>query len=302
MRREEGTGADLRAGLKLGACTWTFGERPLAEIAVRLAALAFDGVELMGDLSRYDPGQAAEILAAEGLQVFSLTPDNVDLAHPDASVRAGAITYYLRLLDFAAALGTPIVSCHGYVGRVRAIASYEEELAWLAEAVIQIAEHAAEAGLRLVMEVLNRYESHLLQTAGEALAFVDDLGWDNVGILLDAYHMNIEEADPAAALRLAGDRLWLYHAADSNRQGIGRGHTDFGAQLLALADIGYRGSIILECTAPGPDPFTPTKDEDSLDWVECYLRESRDWVRVASGGADNRPRLEQTGKPSLRTP
>jgi sugar phosphate isomerase/epimerase len=129
-----------------------------------------------------------------------------------------------------------------------------------------------------VIEVLNRYEAHLLNTAAEAVRFVNDLGAENVGILLDAYHMNIEEADPAAALRLAGERLWLYHAADSNRQGIGRGHTDFGAQLAALADIGYAGPIILECIAPGPDPFTAIKDEHSLNWLEIYLQESRAWL------------------------
>jgi sugar phosphate isomerase/epimerase len=129
-----------------------------------------------------------------------------------------------------------------------------------------------------VIEALNRYESHLLNTAAEVSAFVTEVGSDHVGILLDAYHMNIEEADPAAALRLAGERLWLYHAADSNRQGIGRGHTDLGAQLAALVDIGYAGPIILECTAPGPDPFAAIKDEQSLAWVETYLQESRAWL------------------------
>ncbi len=270
--------ARLAGEFRLGACTWTFGDRPLADIAGRLSALAFDGVELMGDLAQYDPREAGTILAAEGLEVFSLTPENVDLAHPEAPIRARAVDYYLRLLDFAVALGNPIVSCHGYVGRVRAVASHTDERAWLQEAVLQIAERAAELGLCLVMEVLNRYESHLLNTAGEALEFVENLGMDNVGILLDAYHMNIEEAGPAAALRLAGDRLWLYHAADSNRQGIGRGHTDFAAQLTALAGIGYQGPVILECTAPGPDPFTAIKDETSLTWLERYLQESRDWL------------------------
>ena len=100
-----------------------------------------------------------------------------------------------------------------------------------------------------------------------------------MGILLDAYHMNIEEADPAAAIRRAGHRLWLYHAADSNRQSIGRGHTDFAAQMAALSDIDYQGPVILECTAPGPDPFAPIKGDNYLDWLETYLQESRDWLR-----------------------
>jgi len=164
------------------------------------------------------------------------------------------------------------------VGRVRALSSVALERALFAEAVRQVAERAGTLGLRLVIEALNRYESHLLNTAAEVSAFVTEVGSDHAGILLDAYHMNIEEADPAAALRLAGEWLSLYHAADSNRQGIGRGHIDFGAQVGALADIGYLGPIILECTAPGPDPFAAIKDERSLGWLETYLQESRAWL------------------------
>jgi D-psicose/D-tagatose/L-ribulose 3-epimerase len=271
----------MQPSINLGVCTWTFGDRPLTDIAQRLHALGFDGVELMGDLKRYQPQEAAQMLRDQGLDIFSLTPDDVDLAHPDASVRTGAIDYYLRLLDFAAELGNPLVSCHGCVGRVRAISSQAEEQALFASAVGQIATRAQGMGLRLVMEVLNRYEAHLLTTAAQAVAFVDGLEADNLGILLDAYHMNIEEPDPAAALRLAGQRLWLYHVADSNREGIGRGHTDFSAQVAALADIAYDGPIILECTAPGPDPFTAIKGEDSLAWLETYLQESRTWLRAA---------------------
>jgi sugar phosphate isomerase/epimerase len=95
--------------------------------------------------------------------------------------------------------------------------------------------------------------------------------------------MNIEEPSPVAALQLAGDRLGLYHAADSNRKGIGRGHTNFDAHLAALAEIEYAGPIILECTAPGPDPFTAIKDENSLESLETYLRESRSWLLGARG-------------------
>jgi D-psicose/D-tagatose/L-ribulose 3-epimerase len=255
-----------------------FGDLPLDEIARRLGVLGYDGVELMGDLPAYSPAEAGRILRDRGLEVFSLTPENVDLAHPDPDTQGAAIDYYLRLLDFAAALGQPLVSCHGCVGRVRAISSQAEERALFVKAVRQIANRARAQGLRIVMEVLNRYEAHLLTTAGEALDFVADVGVDNVGILLDAYHMNIEEASPATALRQAGGKLGLYHAADSNRQAIGRGHTDFRAQLAALADIGYKGPIIMECTAPGPDPFTAIKDENSLLWLESFLAESRTWL------------------------
>jgi sugar phosphate isomerase/epimerase len=71
--------------------------------------------------------------------------------------------------------------------------------------------------------------------------------------------MHINEADPAAAILDAGDRLLLFHAADSNRQAVGRGHTDFLALMRALRRVGYAGDTVIECTAAGPDPFTPGK-------------------------------------------
>jgi sugar phosphate isomerase/epimerase len=274
-RKKEGS----RSGpAGMGVCTWLFGQMRLAEIAHRVRKLGFDGVELLGDLSLYSAAEAGQVLQDHGLGVLSLTPADVDLAHPDPAVRAQAVDYYLRLLDFAAELGQPLVSCHGQVGRVAAISTQAEERAGFVAAVRQVAIRAEAVGLRLVMEVLNRYEAHLLNTAAEAVEFVADVGSENLGILLDAYHMNIEEADPAAAVRSAGDRLWLYHAADSNRQSIGRGHTDFQAQMAALSAIGYAGPIILECTAPGPNPFTPIEDEGSLAWLETYLEESRAWL------------------------
>jgi D-psicose/D-tagatose/L-ribulose 3-epimerase len=272
---------------RLGACTWLFGDMSLTEIAQRLSSLGFDGVELMGDLDRYAPREAADILRDQGLGVFSMTPADVDLAHPNPEIRSEAIDYFLQLLDFAAAIDKPFVACHGLVGRIRPFAGsgQEQERVLLVDAVRQIAVRAQDMGLRLVMEVLNRYESHLLNTAAEAVQFVDELaglGIENVGILMDAYHMNIEEANPERALRLAGDYLWLYHAADSNRQAIGRGHTDFGSQMSALVGAGYAGPIILECTPPGPDPFRSIKGPDSLHWLETYLRESREWFLGAN--------------------
>lgn len=266
------------ARFPIGVCTWTFGALPLPEIARRCASLGFDGVELLGDLNRYTAREARTVLADYGLQIFSLTPADADLAHPEAGIRRQGIGYYLRLIDFAAELGDVLVSCHGLVGRVAAISDQAAEIRWLGESVGEIAAAAKANELRLVFEVLNRYETHTIHTGAEAAAFIAGLGTDNLGILLDAYHMNIEEPSPAEAIHAAGDLLWLYHAADSNRQALGRGHTDFAAQLNALRATNYSGPIILECTAPGPNPFTPIKDDRSLDLLERELSESLLWL------------------------
>jgi sugar phosphate isomerase/epimerase len=266
---------------ELGVCTWTFGDLPLGEIARRVATWGFDGLGLLGDPGAYPVCDTVALLADHDLSVIAVTPGNVDLAHLDPAIRGRALDYYFELLDWAAELNRPMIGCHNYVGRTTAIGPLAQEVDRFVDAVDTIARRAHGLGLRVVLEALNRYESHLLNTADQGLALIDRLADRGsaaaVGLLLDAYHMNIEEAFPATALRQAGDRLWLYHAADSNRRGIGRGHIDFKAQFAALDEIGYEGPVVLECTAPLPDPFA-AGGEDPLKSLAIYYRESRQWL------------------------
>ncbi len=258
---------------KTGCCTWIFGDTTLADTAARVAKAGLDGVELFGDTDNTDPREALKILGDHGLTVFSLTPGDADISHPDAGIRARAIDYYKALSDFAHELGNPLISCHGQVGRIAPIASQAEEDALLQESVAQICEIAK--GQNVVFEILNRYETHQIRTIAEGLALMNAVAAGNLKLLPDAYHMNIEEADPAGALRAGGDAIGLYHAADSNRVGVGAGHTDFAAQINALNDINYQGPVIFEVNAPGPNPFTPDKGDGFRDIVVEELARSR---------------------------
>ncbi len=244
---------------------------PIDEVAQRLAALGYRGLELKGDLAAYTPARLRPLFAGLGLEVLSITPENVDLAHPDPAVRREAMDYYRRALAFAAELACPILSCHGAVGRVRALETQQAEWGYLREGLATLAEAARLAGVRIALEALNRYESHLANTAQQARALVEGL---DAGILLDAYHMNIEEADPAAAMRLAGERLFLFHVADSNRAAPGCGHTNWPALFGALREIGYAGDVVVECTASGPDPFTPVKGPGWQEELAAGLRQA----------------------------
>lgn len=268
--------------MKIGVCTWTFGNQDLATTATILAELGLDGVELLGDLDLYTAKEALHILNDKGLEVFSLTPANVDIAHPDNKIRQAALDYYFRLIEFASALGNPFISCHGLVGRIAPLTSMAEENDLLVEAVQQIAQRAQQTNLRVVFEVLNRYETHQIHNHSQALELVEQVGLTNLGILLDAYHMNIEETEPNQAIVNTGKNLWLYHAADSNRGGVGYGHTNFDTQLLALGQINYEGALILECTAPGPNPFTPDKGGKWRDVLQQSIRDSLDWLTMHS--------------------
>lgn len=268
---------------KLGVCTWIFGGESLAETAGRVRRAGLDGVELFGDVTQ-DPALAGRILADHGLEVFSITPGDADISHPDAAIRGRGVDYYRRLADFAAALGGPLVSIHGQVGRIRPVATQAAEDALLADATATICAELARRGLRGVFEILNRYETHQVRTVAEGLALVAAVGAENLALLPDAYHMNIEEADPAGALRAAGARLGLYHAADSNRGAVGDGHTDFAAQLAALDAAGYRGPIILEPAAPGPDPFRTDMGPGFREVLAAMLVRSRDRLAALRPG------------------
>ena len=269
---------------EIGCCTWIFGGEPLPEMAARVARAGLDGVELHGDIDGIDPAEAGRILAENGLRVFSITPGDADISNPDPETRAAAVDYYRRLMDWAVALGqgkgAPRISCHGLVTRIRPVTNQAEEDALLVESTRAICGFAAEKGLPVVFEILNRYESHQVRTVAEGLRLLAAVGAENLSLLPDAYHMNIEEADPVAALRLGGASIGLYHAADSNRQALGEGHTDFAAQIAALDAIGYAGPVIIEPAAPGPDPFNTNKGEGFRDVLEAQLRTSAEALRA----------------------
>jgi D-psicose/D-tagatose/L-ribulose 3-epimerase len=110
----------------------------------------------------------------------------------------------------------------------------------------RVAERAAAAGVTLGLEAVNRYESNLVNTAGQALALIDQIGAANLAVHLDSYHMNLEEGDPAAAIERCGARLGYVHIGESHRGYLGAGTIDFGALFRALAKIDYQGPITFE--------------------------------------------------------
>ena len=114
------------------------------------------------------------------------------------------------------------------------------------EALRRVAGFAGERGVTLGLEVVNRYESNLLNTAAQALEFIDDAGQPNVCVHLDTYHMNIEEADLAAPVLACGGRLGYVHIGENHRGYLGAGHIDFTQFFGALAQIGYQGTVTFE--------------------------------------------------------
>lgn len=113
-------------------------------------------------------------------------------------------------------------------------------------AIAKTAEVAKSAGVDLVLEIVNRFETNLLNTVAQGLKFIDQTGSDYVRLHLDTFHMNIEEANPGAAIRLAGDKIGYLHVGESNRGYLGDGVIDFDRIFDALVDIEYSHDIVFE--------------------------------------------------------
>lgn len=258
---------------KYGLTLWTFGNISFEEKCRIAKDIGVDGVEIEGDLS-YEPEDIKKILRKYDLELYSITPENVDIYSPDLKIRIGAIDYYLELIEWAKSVGSPRFCLHGEVGEIEGSGHLERDWNNLIDSTKTITQKAAQAGLEVVFEVLNRYESSMIRNVFEAIELIERVDSDNLKILLDSYHMNIEEKAPEKSIVSAGDNLGIYHIADSNREGVGNGHANLKEQINSLNKIGYKNPIIMEMTAAGPNPFTPIKNSNSIDVVSEYYRES----------------------------
>jgi len=230
----------------------------LAEGCRKAAALGFDAVEVFAPSAEdLDARELKSLLKEHRLKLAGMGTGagwvvrKLRLTDPDAEVRRRAQDFAGALVDLAGGFGAPAI-LGSMQGRWQGAVSREQAIGWLAEALEQLGPRAHALGVPLLFEPLNRYETNLLNTVSDTVAFIGGLRTKNVKILCDLYHMNIEERSIANALRQAGPLLGHVHFADSNRHAIGFGHTEMGSVAQALREIGFTGCISAE-VLPLPD-------------------------------------------------
>ena len=233
----------------------------LAAGCQKAAALGFDAIEVFPRSPReLDVRQLQDLLAQHRLKLAAMgtgagwVAHRLSLTDPELEKRRQACDFVAAIIDLAGGLGAPAI-IGSMQGRWEGSVTREQALAWLAEALEELAPRAAHRGLPLLFEPLNRYETNVLTRLEDSMVFLKKLRAQNVKLLCDLFHMNIEEASIADALRLAGSRLGHVHFADSNRRAIGFGHTDTAPVVQALRDIGYAGYVSGEIL-PLPDSDT----------------------------------------------
>ncbi|MCJ7797110.1 MAG: sugar phosphate isomerase/epimerase [Thermoleophilia bacterium] len=233
--------------------------------AIRVAAeLGYQGIEIsLRSAQELDWDRLREALEQHGLALSALgsgrifLEDGLSFSDPDAAVRHAAVTRVGGLIDVAAGFCALVI-----IGLVRGARPSSGDgsrgRAWIAECLGECADRAGAAGIGLVVEAINRYETVFCNTAAETLELLDHVGRGNVGLLLDVFHMNIEEASIAAAIRAAGERLHYFHIVDSNRWAPGFGHVDYGEIMAALQAVGYAGWVSAEIL-PRPDDYAAAR-------------------------------------------
>lgn len=278
---------------KLGVNTWVWTspltDEALTQLAPRVRDWGFDLIELpVENLGDWDPAAARVLLQDLGLgaTVCLVMGPGRELVAADAQTVHRTQDYLRGVVDAAHTVGATVIGGPAYasVGRTWRLSEHERKDAYdeLAENLAPVVEHAAAADVVVAVEPLNRYETSLLNTVDQALAALAPLPAESCGLLLDIYHLNIEEQDIVAAIGRAADRIAHVQVCANDRGTPGADHLDWPTILAALDRVGYRGPLCIESfTAENATiataasiwrPLAPTQDAIATDGL-AFLRE-----------------------------
>lgn len=227
---------------------WTHDE--CARAIARTAETGYDFIETPAlDPSSIDVDHTRRRLEAAGIGItYSMGLDaDTDISSGDREKAARG----KRRLEEALAVardtgGTHLCGILHSAFQKNAVPTTAAGVAMSVEILQQVAETAAASGITLGLEVVNRYESNVLNTASQAVEMIRRIGAPNVGAHLDVYHMNIEESDPAQAILETGKDIAYFHTGDSHRGYMGSGTVDLQSVFRALVRVGYAGPITFE--------------------------------------------------------
>jgi D-psicose/D-tagatose/L-ribulose 3-epimerase len=258
---------------KFAASTWIWspalGSSPTDDLALleKISDFGFDGVELPSMDGYLNTDEIHELLSVVGKKSRPLTPIIIgggsidkDLSSESNPVRSQGMGYVKRLIDLSAKLDGelvcgPLYSCVGAKGTLS-----EKERARVRYLLIQefkeLGSYAKERSIRLALEPLCRYDTYLINTAAQGRELVDLIGSENVGLLLDTFHLNIEEKSVEGAITHSGEKLFHFHACENDRGAPGTGLIRWEDVRKGLDTVNYRRMISIESFVPEARPFS----------------------------------------------
>lgn len=233
----------------------------LSDACQQASELGFDAIEIFAPgPDAVDEGELKSLLEKHSLVVAAvgtgagMVKHGLSLTNADAAHREKARDFVRQMIDFGVTYNAPAI-IGSMQGRFGGDIDHPTAMEFLRDALNELGEYAASKNVVLLYEPLNRYETNLFTLIADGVAFVETLSTSNVKLLADLFHMNIEEADVADALRQGKNAIGHIHFVDSNRQAVGLGHTDFAPIAAALRDINYDGYLCAEAF-PVPDSRT----------------------------------------------
>jgi D-psicose/D-tagatose/L-ribulose 3-epimerase len=240
-----------------GISTWVWASplttATLSALVPKVAHMGFDLIELpIESPYEFDYEQARTLTRAHGLAVSicAVIGSDRDLLHPDAAVRQNGAAYIRHCIDTAQRLGAANVigPLYAAVGRVWQTTPEERErdLEILVGMLRPLAEYAGQCGVTLCIEPLNRFETSFVNIAAQAVEIADRVNHPACQIMLDTFHMNIEERSLGDAVRLVGPRLRHLHACENDRSAPGSGHMPWDDLARALKETQYSGPVVIE--------------------------------------------------------
>jgi sugar phosphate isomerase/epimerase len=236
----------------------------------RIASMGYDGVELaIRDPNLVDLGLLESLVRKYNLHVPAIGTgqawgeEGLSFTDPDPAIRRKAIERIKSHIPVASRFGAIII-----IGLIRGIVKpgldVSQAMDWLVEALQQCSDAARPYGIRLALEPINRYETTLINNTGQGLELIERVGAENFGLLLDTFHMNIEEAVIDKSISRCSSYIFHFHVADSNRWYPGAGHLDFKSILHVLYSTEYEGWVSGEFI---PMPDAATAAEQSLNFL-----------------------------------
>jgi D-psicose/D-tagatose/L-ribulose 3-epimerase len=242
---------------------------PIERTVARIAKQGYDALEIQGAPQSYDTAYVGDLLRRNGLTCWgsvTLMMEGRNLLAADESVRATSVRYIKDVITMVKELEGHVVSLvPGTVGKIVPDGRPEEEWGWAVASMQECYEFAERAGVRLGVEPINRFETYFINRGDQALALAEATG-PNCGICLDIFHMNLEEDDPFAMIRRAGDRLVGFHVADNNRLAPGMGTFDWPRIIDTLREIRFDGALSVEFCPPldrtPANPFPGSIDDN----------------------------------------
>lgn len=243
--------------MKFGVNSWIWVSPLTTDEIARLAPLAASlGAEWfevpLEDPALIDAKRAAPMIRDLGLGVSvcaAMGPDR-DLIHPDSAIRDNGMAYLRTAIDVAQQLGGTNVAgpLYSAVGRTWQMTAGERarDTDLLVEQLGKLAAYAGDRGVVLCVEPLNRFETSFINLAQQAIEVIDWVDHPSCQIMLDTFHMNIEESSLGDAIRAAGPRLRHFHACENDRGAPGSGHVPWQDVAAGLKAVGYDGPVVIE--------------------------------------------------------